>query len=291
VTVCIAAFAAKSKAIICIADRALTYAGWAANSETDSGVSKIIDLPGNWCALFSGDNLTFPKRVLDRVTRELAKIPDVTLRDVETAAKESFEHWWWQEIEDQILKPILLKREDFNARSKDVQPLDSQLVLKLAEQMTEHKQPCSIIFCGFDRETAHIFTVSTPCQLDDFGWQGFSVVGGGIETARNHLLWARYDKDDPLASALYDVFDAKVATEVLQTMGYAWNWRLIVPGRKPEPLPKNIDKLIDRLWTESNLSPFSEKSKIKPATIEDWKKKIRAFAASALSSARKAKAE
>ena len=86
---------------------------------------------------------------------------------------------------------------------------------------------------------------------------------------------------------LYDVFDAKVATEVLQKLGYAWNWRLLVAGKKPEPVPKDIDKLIDRLWIESNRSPFSKKSKIMPATIEEWKKNIRTFAAGTLASAKK----
>jgi hypothetical protein len=286
-TICIAAIAAESKAIVCIADRAVTYRGWAANAETDSGISKIIDLPGNWCALFSCESLTFAKRVLDQITQAMSNKPNVTLREMELAAKEAFEYWWWQELEDHILKPVLLKEEDFVARPLNVQPLDSQLVLRLTEQMSEYKQPCSIIFCGFEDETPHLFTVSTPCELDLYDWQGFAVVGAGMETARNQMLWCRYSKDDALHSALYDVFDAKVATEVLQTLGYSWNWRVITPGKKPEPIPKEIDKLIDKLWKEYSQSPFSEKSRVKPETIEEWKKKVRSFAASTLTSAKK----
>lgn len=286
-TVCIAAIAAKSKAIVCIADRALTFTGWAADSVTDSGVSKIIDLPGNWCALFSCESLTFPKRVLGRVTQAVSNMPTVTLQDMETAAKSAFSQCWWEELEEQILIPLHLKKDDWVSRSKDVQPLDSGLVARITDKMLEHKQNCSIIFCGFEGTTPRLFVVSTPCQFDDYDWQGFAIVGEGIETARNHRLWANYDPEDSLAAVLYDVFDAKVATEVLQKLGYAWNWRLLVAGKKPEPVPKDIDKLIDRLWIESNRSPFSKKSKIMPATIEEWKKNIRTFAAGTLASAKK----
>src|SRR5277367_1962340 len=86
-TVCISAIAAKSKAIVCIADRALTYKGWGADTETDSGITKIIDLPGNWCAMFSGDSLTFPKRVLDRIAPRMKAIPAVTLEKMEEFVK------------------------------------------------------------------------------------------------------------------------------------------------------------------------------------------------------------
>jgi hypothetical protein len=236
-TVCIAAIAAKSKAIVCIADRALTFTGWGADAVTDSGVSKIIDLPGNWCALFSCESLTFPKRILDRVTRATSTKAFVTLQEMETVTKEAFTHCWWEELEEQILVPLGLTKDDLMSRPSDVQSLDSGLVMKITERMTEHKQSCSIIFCGFEGKTPHIFVVSTPCQFDDFDWQGFAIVGGGIETARNHLLWAHYDSEDSLAAVLYDVFDAKVATEVLQKLGYAWNWRLLIPGKRPEPLP------------------------------------------------------
>ena len=68
----------------------------------------------------------------------------------------------------------------------------------------------------------HIFVASAPSQIDSYDWQGFQAIGAGEETARNHLIWSEYDKNDPLDSVLYDVFNAKVATEVLQGVGYAW---------------------------------------------------------------------
>ena len=96
-TVCIAALAAQSRAIMCIADRALTFAGDKASAQTDSGVTKIIDIPGtNWCAMFSGEDLLFPERVLERMARELAKLKrdqlDRTI--MESAVKTAFYEQW-----------------------------------------------------------------------------------------------------------------------------------------------------------------------------------------------------
>ena len=43
-------------------------------------------------------------------------------------------------------------------------------------------------------------------------------MGEGEETARNHLIWSEFDKHDSLDSVLYDVFNAKCATEVVGEM-------------------------------------------------------------------------
>jgi len=276
-TVCIAAIAAKSKAVVCIADRALTYKGYGVDTETDSGVTKIIDLPENWCAMFSCDSLTFPKNVLDRIVRRIGADP-VTRASMEILAKEAYEYWWWQEIEDQVLKPILLTRADFAARSQNVQPLDSKLVMKLAEEMSEYKQNCSMIFCGFDGDVPQLFLMNTPCQLDPFDWEGFAVIGGGLESARNQMIWNEYEKDDPLESTLWDVFSSKVATEVIQGVGYAWDWRVLVAGKKPAPLPKKIDELIDEAWIEHNHSPFGRKLTKSELPPDNWKETLKGFA-------------
>lgn len=282
-TVCIAAIAAKSKAIVCIADRALTYAGYGANAETDSGVTKIIDIPGtNWCALFSGDDLTFPKRVLDRLFAQLSTQTSPASSQIEAAVKEAFEFCWEREVEDQVLKPNLLTKQDFMHRAADEQPLDTKLVLKIAEEIAVFKHNCSMLFCGFDGDTPHLFMASTPCRIDPCDWQGFAAVGAGMEAARNQMIWQEYEKDDSLESVLYDVFSSKVATEVIQGVGYSWDWRVLVSGKEPQPLPKNIDKLIDQLWVAHNRSPFGGKATKAETPPGDWKKTLSAFSAQVL---------
>lgn len=286
-TVCIAAIAAESKAIVCIADRALTFAGAMASAQTDSGVTKIIDIPGtNWCAMFSGEDLLFPERVLDRVASEIAKQKHgaVSRALMEAAVKTAFYEQWQTEIEDRVLRPKLLERASFTAENKDVRLLDTAYLNTLAEEIATHRNDCSMIFCGFDSTGPHIFSASAPAgQISPCDWQGFQVIGAGEETARNHLIWSEFDKDDSLESVLYDVFNAKVATEVIQGIGYAWNWKIIVAGRKPKPLPKRIDKLVDRVWETLNRSPYAPKPSKKEKAPGNWKKALSDFADNLLS--------
>ena len=287
-TVCIAAIAAKSKAIVCIADRALTFAGVNASAQTDSGVTKIVDIPNTkWCAMFSGDDLTFPERVLGLVASDIAKEKrkQCDRAKMETVVKAAFEACWNREVEDQVLKPKILSIAALSADPKDVRLLDSTYLDALAGQIADFKHNCSMLFCGFDSAGPHIFMASTPCQIVPCDWQGFQAIGAGEETARNHLIWSEFDKADSLESVLYDVFNAKVATEVLQGIGYAWDWKILVSGHKPKPLPKRIDSLIDRVWNTLNRSPYASKPSKREQAPKNWKKRLSEFAKKLLSEA------
>lgn len=292
-TVCIAAIAAKSKAIVCIADRALTFAGAAASAQTDSGVTKIIDIPNtHWSAMFSSEDLAFPERVLGIVTREVTKKKrsEIDRSVMEESVKTAFYEQWQFEVEDRVLKPKLLTRSSFTAtplETRDARLLNTEYLSTLAQEMAEHQNNCCMIFCGFDATGPHIFSCSTPAgQINPCDWQGFQVMGEGEETARNHLIWSEFDKDDSLESVLYDVFNAKVATEVLQGIGYAWNWRVIVEGRKPQPLPKRIDSIIDKVWEAYNRSPYGSTLNREDKTIRGWKKKLETFGTTLLGKSR-----
>jgi hypothetical protein len=152
-TVCIAAIAAKSKAIVCIADRALTFTGAVASAQSDSGLTKIIDIPNTyWCAMFSGDDLALPERVLTMVAAAVAneKNRQCDRSKMEAIVKSSFETCWKNEVEDQILKPKLLNAESFTAKEKDARLLDTTYINALSEQIADYRHNCSIIFCGFD---------------------------------------------------------------------------------------------------------------------------------------------
>jgi hypothetical protein len=288
-TVCIAAIAAKSKAIVCIADRALTFAGATASAQSDSGVTKIVDIPNTrWCAMFSGDDLTFPERVLGLTESALSteKRNHADRAKMESAVKSAFETQWSNEIEDQILKPKLLTKASFTVprATRDARLLDTTYLNALSEQIASHAHNCSMIFAGFDDAGPHIFMASTPaCQIVPCDWQGFQTIGAGEESARNQLIWSEYEKEDELGSVLYDVFNAKVSTEILQGISYAWDWRIIVAGQKPRPLPQRIDRLIDRAWMTLNRSPYSIKLPKKERSPRNWHKRMDKFASELLS--------
>jgi len=283
-TVCIAAIAAESKAIVCIADRALTFAGATASAQTDSGVTKIVDIPNTrWCAMFSSEDLAFPEQVLRIVAREVGKKKreEIDRAVMEDAVKTAFYEQWQLEVEDRVLKPKLLTRESLTSKppeERDARLLNAEYLNMLAQEMADHRNDCSMIFCGFDAAGPHIFSSSTPSgQINPCDWQGFQVMGEGEETARNHLIWSEFDKKDSLDSVLYDVFNAKCATEVLQGIGYEWDWRIIIAGSRPRPLPDRIDALVDKVWVTINRSPFSEKLAKKDRAPNDWKRRLNKF--------------
>jgi hypothetical protein len=292
-TVCIAAIAAESEAIVCIADRALTFAGLGASAQTDSGLTKIVDIPNTrWCAMFSSDDLTFPERVLGLVEADIAKCKrnECDRKEMEASVKKAFETRWNAEVEDQVLKPNLLSIASFTPddKKKDLRLLDSKFINTLSQAIADYKHDCSMLFCGFDPKGPYIFSASTPCRIDPCDWQGFQAIGAGEETARNHLIFSEYARDDSLESVLYDVFNAKCATEVLQGIGYEWDWRVIIPGSKPKPLPKRISQLIDRAWTMNNRAPFADKLPKKERPT-DWKRRLSKFADELLTTAQSSK--
>src|SRR5271166_3764501 len=152
-TVCIAAIAETSKAIVCIADRALTFTGLSSSAQTDSGVTKIVDIPGTrWCALFSSEDLNFPERVLRVVADEIAKGKrgECNREKMETAVKKAFETCWNGEVEDQVLKPNLLSIAAFTSEPRDARLLDSNSLATIAGAIADYKHDCSMLFCGFD---------------------------------------------------------------------------------------------------------------------------------------------
>ena len=212
---------------------------------------------------------------------------------MELAVKTAFYEQWQLEVEDRVLKPKLLTRESLIAtplEKRDARLLNTEYLNILAQEMADHRNNCSMIFCGFDATGPHIFSASTPAgQIAPCDWQGFQVIGAGEETARNHLIWSEFDKEDSLESVLYDVFNAKVATEVIQGIGYAWNWRIIVSGQKPKALPKRIDKLVDRVWETLNRSPYGPKLSKRDKAPNNWKKTLADYAEKLLSATKRRK--
>jgi hypothetical protein len=81
---------------------------------------------------------------------------------------------------------------------------------------------------------------------------------------------------------MYDVFDAKVA-EVVPGVGYVWDWKILVAGKRPQNIPEKINHLIDILWISSNRSPYSEKLGKRETPRRGWKKELEAFETKILS--------
>ena len=89
--------------------------------------------------------------------------------------------------------------------------------------------------------------------------EGYAIIGGGEEASRGRIIWSETERSERLESVIYDLFDAKVAAEIVQSVGYIWDWKILVAGKRPQNVPDKIDTIIDKLWASSNRSPYASK--------------------------------
>ena len=281
-TVCIASFAEKSQAIVCVADRAITYPSYGSPVQSDSGMKKIIDVGDTgWCALFSGDT-SFAQQVVAKVAAKTAGRSidfDWMEKTAETTYQECYEHF----VESKVLRPYLLTSKTFLSRSKDVLPLDSQIVASINSKLQALEFSCQIMFCGFDSHGPHLFTVVEPGVSEWNDLEGHNAIGIGKETATSRIAWLETESSESLVSVFYDLFDAKVSSEIIQGVGYEWDGKIIVRGKKPIDIPKPFKKLIDQGWIETNAMPFAAK-KISKEDIppRNWKSQLKKFCSDCL---------
>jgi hypothetical protein len=280
-TICIAAFAAENKAIACIADRAVTYSSTTGgpSSQADSGAEKIVELGRTgWVALIA-DDVHFAQKVTDKIIECVGATRSPTVQQMRTWAKDAYEKCQEEEIVVRVLTPNLLTREDFSRRSNTLQPLDTKYVLEIARLIQEVDVCCTLLVCGFDAQGPHILRVRNGGGIEPCDIEGYGVIGGGEDTSRGRMIWSETDRSDELESVMYDVFDAKVCAEIIQGVGYVWDWRILLPNKRPRKVPERISNLIDRLWISKNKSPFSE---IQVKAPKNWKRRLAAFATQVL---------
>jgi hypothetical protein len=113
-TVCVAAIAARSRAIVMVADKAITY-GTERPMQAESGIRKILPIvKTGWHALIGGDP-SFAQEVIDSAADVINKESDLgklgqvgTLHGMMRCVKDSYKKTRRQWIADRFLAPRLL---------------------------------------------------------------------------------------------------------------------------------------------------------------------------------------
>lgn len=267
---------------MCVADRAITYPSYGSPVQSDSGMKKIIDVGDTgWCALFSGDTSLAQQVVAKVAAKAAGRVADFDWMEktAETTYQECYEHF----VESKVLRPSLLTSKTFLSRPKDLLPLDQQIVASINAKLQAFEFSCQIMFCGFDSNGPHLFTVVEPGVSEWNDLEGHNAIGIGKETATSRIAWLETESSESLVSVFYDLFDAKVSSEIIQGVGYEWDGKIIVRGKRPLDIPKPIKKLIDQGWIDSNAMPFAArkiaKEDVPPRT---WKSKLKKFCSDCL---------
>lgn len=277
VTICVAALAASYKAIVCVADKALSYQE---QIQWDSDGSKMITInPSGTLLMFSGDELPISK-----MTAALyAKGKELWYKQRPSIVKiceDQYKGVLDELVEGTYLTPRLLKRTDYTAAITGTSI--NSYIKDLAEQIAAFNPQCDLLVCGFDSlGTPFILDIKTPGIASDMTMTGFQAVGIAWDKAVARLLFSEHKRTHSIERSLYDAFDAKAFAEMSQGVGYAWDAMVILENGFHE-VPEDIKKLIEKVWAKENRSPFDnynpkEDEKGPP---KDWKKRLSDFSLS-----------
>jgi hypothetical protein len=257
-TVCIGAIAEDSRAIVMVADKTVAYNG-GLPIESDTNVHKIVPIGSSgWYALMAGSS-TFAMDVVNQCVQIMFSRsgPPASGEEMMRIVRQAYQECRESEIVDGILKPRLLTKDLYISRSSKLLPLAPSFTAEIDSQIKEYRTDTRLLICGFHEKSAYIFQVSDPGIYDRYDLLGFHAVGIGQETAIARLLSLEAEKTDPLATALYNVFDAKVNAEILQGIGYRWDAEILVRGNpKSFKVPRNIVSLMDRVYSGFPRTPF-----------------------------------
>jgi len=275
-SVCVAALSEDQKAIVCIADKALSYGD---AIQWDSDTSKIIRLGKNGpLVLFAGDE--------DATTRVLAGLlarandfgNDKSRAEILRGCEKEYKAAMEELVEAQFLTPRLLRMEDYRA-AITAPPVINPYMTALADEIKSYEMKCQLLVCGFASDgLPYILTLVNPGIATDMTQTGFHAIGSGWEKAIAKLLFSEYKRSYRLHRTMYDAFDAKAFAEMAVGVGYAWDSQIVTKDRIWE-IPKEVRELIEKGWAKATRSPF-EKYNAKedvPPPPKDWIKTLDSY--------------
>ena len=286
-TVCVAAIAAKSKAIVMIADKAITY-GTERPMQADVGIRKILPIgKTGWHALVGGDP-SFAREVIDAALEEIrdGRKPQNlakpgTARAMMHCMRDAYKTVRKQIVSDLILAPRLLDESK-------MERLPQEYSIELCGAMADYKIACSLLVCGFDLEgVPHIFSITSPGLATNHDIPGFHAVGIGRDIAIGELYQFETESDESLDTALYEVFDAKANAELIQGVGYEWDCSVLVANKEPTEITKSARRAVEGIFEEATASPFHPKWGEHFKKMPRWKKDLKQFTDGVLKSRQK----
>jgi hypothetical protein len=190
VTVCIAAIAARGKAIVPLADSAISLVRDGQTvMKADAAVRKVRELADDWVGLISGA-LDFGEQILsnaqiayrgtrDRDVSERIPMPELVQTAYQIART--------VRVSDTILIPRMLDEAWYKRKASRVSEKDF-LFTEISNMMGSYDAGSTLMICGFHLEIPEIHLITNPGVLNSENAAGFGVIGIGEDTARNRLF-------------------------------------------------------------------------------------------------------
>lgn len=273
-SVCVAAFSESQRAVVCVADKALSYGG---SIQWDSDSSKMVSLgPSGPLVLFAGEETAITKVLAGLVADVSIFGQGKTKAEIITACEKEYKEAVDELVESKFLRPRLITKQDYvkAITSGQINPY----MMTLAKEIKDFELECQFMVCGFaSNGLPYILSLDSPGIITDMTQTGFHAVGSGWEKAVASLLFSEFKRSHPLYRTAYDSFDAKAFSEMAVGVGFDWEMQVVTKDRIVE-VNKDAKELIEKVWAKSTRSPFDKRQKDDVANPpRDWRQTLERY--------------
>lgn len=217
-TVCIGAICDGGKSVVVCADRMLSY-GPPMNLQAESAVRKIFQLTDSCVLLFSG-SVPDGEEICTQTRSAVQAQAHPDIKSIAATAGTVYQRHKMKRAEDTVLRPHL--GIDFASFQQLVaQSATSQVLSQMLGMLSQHNLGLDVMIAGTDADGAHLFLVSHPGNVMPMDTVGSASIGSGGMHGAIKMSLAKHTKDNKLAQTIYDVHEAKVASEIAPGVGKA----------------------------------------------------------------------
>jgi 20S proteasome alpha/beta subunit len=229
VTVGIGAICEDGKSAVVAADKMVTFGAPMSLQAEPPTLKKIIQLTERTLLVFSG-NTADGEEIVTGTVPKISVDPKQPVRQIAEAVREAYANHKLRRVEENILKPLL--GADFSKFQTLVsQSPTSQLLQQVLGLVSQHNLQTDLLVAGMDDSGAHLFAVTHPGQLIPLATTGFGSIGSGGVHAGVRMSLAQHTKSATLVDTVYNVYEAKRASEVAPGVGKLTDLALIRDGK------------------------------------------------------------
>jgi 20S proteasome alpha/beta subunit len=267
-TVCIGAICEDGKSAVVAADKMVTF-GPPMNLQTEPpAFEKIKKLTPTCLVAFSG-SVPDGEEIVARSQTRLGAAPKQPVAQIADHVKDAYIELKKKRAEETILRPLL--GADFPQFQMMVtQSSSSQILQQVVGMMMQHNLQLDVLVVGADQMGCHLFVATHPGVLMPLGTTGFTAIGTGGLHAAVRLSLGQHTRIAPLLETIYNVYEAKKASEVAPGVGKLMDMALIREGTVHLASPQAIDA-VEKLRSSHQEKPAltqTEKEGIKNAFHE-----------------------
>jgi 20S proteasome alpha/beta subunit len=243
-TVCISAIADGGAAVVVAADRMMTF-GPPMNLQAEGAVRKIIPLSDSHALLFSG-SVPDAEAVVNGIKESIQH--GTNLKQIADFVAKSYQNLKRKKVEDSILRP-LIGIEFAQFQQLVSQSASSQVLTQMLGMISQHNLGLDVMLAGVDEDSGHIAIVAHPGTALLMDTVGVSSIGSGSLHASVRLSLGRQTRDLSILETIFNVYEAKKASEVAPGVGKVTDIAVIT-GRKTAFLPDSAFDVLGSIVKE-----------------------------------------